>query len=571
MVSATRLFVGNIPDNAQEEDLASAFSAFGKITNLDLKSKVESGSESKKFAFVSISAQNIDVESCIKHFSNEDFNGKRLYVTRARESFLERLQRERAAAQQKETEKDNHLHHKPDKNPVLNLSDKLNPKKRKIDHIEGNHSNITRKNQTNEGIKLNNHGFGDDPMDSTSTMQNKKNEAERKRMESIKKKRQEFKEKKMIIKTGLTGVDKVQNKKIVFDDSDDDMHREVKDKNRQKDIKVGNGNSLFNDDVEESDEELNFEVKKQFEGKKGQKVLDLQSRYKSDKRFTLDERFMDDEANSDEKQSENEEVELGPADEKAKQLNILQDVLGVTLKTRDNDSDSKKIKPKLGMLRFDPMQPDHAKFLTPMETKLEPPKKSKKKMKEEKHLNELQPVVEVPKVEVSKEQFYKVSETLKEAIAQPNTFSLRSLFGQGDNIEDAPQKQETDYIPLETAKDKKKVKNPLDPTDKNPFVYDSSDSESEEPEKNVKTELPPPPETKAVWKENLFFSKTDSRLKDGLIFFTRVQQNEVQKERRELKSLVKKRLYNNDRKNQMFKKKIGGRKKSMKKPYKKKN
>lgn len=33
---------------------------------------------------------------------------------------------------------------------------------------------------------------------------------------------------------------------------------------------------------------------------------------------------------------------------------------------------------------------------------------------------------------------------------------------------------------------------------------------------------------------------------------------------------MKKRIYNKDRKNQMFKKKIGGRKKAMKKPYKNK-
>lgn len=185
------------------------------------------------------------------------------------------------------------------------------------------------------------------------------------------------------------------------------------------------------------------------------------------------------------------------------------------------------------------MQPDHAKFLAPIETKPDPPKKSKKKTKEEHNIvTESQPVVEGPKVEVSKEQFYKVSDTLKESIAQPNTFSLRSLFGQGDNTEDgmylidfrnttqstethmdnlllisAPQKQDTDYIQLETAKDRKKIKNPLDPTDKNPFVYDSSDSESEEPEKKVENESLPPPETKAVWKENLFFSKSDPRLK----------------------------------------------------------
>lgn len=62
------------------------------------------------------------------------------------------------------------------------------------------------------------------------------------------------------------------------------------------------------------------------------------------------------------------------------------------------------------------------------------------------------------------------------------------------------------------------MKNPLDPTEKNPFVYDSSDSETEEPEKEEKTELTPPTETKAVWKENLFFSESDPRLKGMLCF-----------------------------------------------------
>lgn len=64
MISATRLFVGNLPENTEANDLRSAFSVFGEITNLDLKSKPGDGNESKKFAFVSLSADNVTVESC---------------------------------------------------------------------------------------------------------------------------------------------------------------------------------------------------------------------------------------------------------------------------------------------------------------------------------------------------------------------------------------------------------------------------------------------------------------------------------------------------------------------------
>lgn len=72
----------------------------------------------------------------------------------------------------------------------------------------------------------------------------------------------------------------------------------------------------------------------------------MQSRYKSDKRFTLDERFIEDEEeeNNDRQGNDNEEVELSTADEKAKQMNILQDVLGVTIRQRFTETDNKKSK-----------------------------------------------------------------------------------------------------------------------------------------------------------------------------------------------------------------------------------
>lgn len=76
------------------------------------------------------------------------------------------------------------------------------------------------------------------------------------------------------------------------------------------------------------------------------KVLDLQSRYKSDKRFTLDERFIEeDNANGEEAApEENETVELEQKDEKNKQLDILQDVLGITLKRKLPEEDYNKNK-----------------------------------------------------------------------------------------------------------------------------------------------------------------------------------------------------------------------------------
>ena len=80
------------------------------------------------------------------------------------------------------------------------------------------------------------------------------------------------------------------------------------------------------------------------------KVLDLQSRYKSDKRFVLDERFIDDKDETKEEkegaESIEEDIELQQKDEKEKQLNILQDVLGVAIKTSRNDDASSKKKSK---------------------------------------------------------------------------------------------------------------------------------------------------------------------------------------------------------------------------------
>lgn len=60
----TRLFVGNLPNNVEENVLRSVFSNYGQVTNLDIKSKSAIENDPKKFAFVTISSPNNDVETC---------------------------------------------------------------------------------------------------------------------------------------------------------------------------------------------------------------------------------------------------------------------------------------------------------------------------------------------------------------------------------------------------------------------------------------------------------------------------------------------------------------------------
>ncbi|XP_014365898.2 probable RNA-binding protein CG14230 [Papilio machaon] len=566
----TRLFVGNIPKSLSESDLREAFTSYGEIINLDLKQKPGAENDEKRFAFITLSASNYEVESCIKKIGDVDFDGQRLYVTRARESFLERLQREREQASKKDEEKKENASHAIKDNPTINLSTKLNPPKRKIDDTWTNDKQLHKNPKT---FKKNIHTDFQSNNINENSGNDKKLSSDQKRLESLKRKRQEFKEKKNIIKTGLVGIDKVQNKKVIFSDDEGETNLNNKGSTNQENEndKPKNGKNMLFDD-EDSDTEVTFEIKKQFEGKKGQKVLDLQSRFKSDKRFTLDERFIDDQSD-DEKNEENDtvnddRVDVGQVDEKSKQLNILQDVLGVTIKAH-NSEHAQKTKPKLGMLRYDPMHPEHAKFLAPAFAAQEIPKKAKKAKKSKETPVEPLPPTIVENVEVSKEQFYSVSDTLKEALVQPTTFSLRDLFGKKDNDDKEVVEESADYIPLPKEKEKKS-KNPLDIGERNPFVYDSSDSEDEGKEKEVQVPEEKQ-EVKAVWRENLFFSKDDCRLREGLLFFSKFEESEGKKERRGLKTVMKKRIYNKERKNQMFKKKIGGRQKSMKKNIRKRN
>lgn len=110
----------------------------------------------------------------------------------------------------------------------------------------------------------------------------------------------------------------------------------------QNDESISKKPSLFNDD-ENGDENADdyakdFQIKEQFFGDKGQKLMKLQSRFQGDSRFKMDSKFLEDSDNDDMNEDANKrktapktetnEGETAEDDERRWQYNILESVMG---------------------------------------------------------------------------------------------------------------------------------------------------------------------------------------------------------------------------------------------------
>ncbi|KAI5714045.1 hypothetical protein M8J76_010156 [Diaphorina citri] len=230
----------------------------------------------------------------------------------------------------------------------------------------------------------------------------------------------------------------------------DTNQERINDSSQAKD----NRKSLFSEDLSDSetddDSEREFKIKKQFEGEKGKKLLELQASYNNDTRFNLDDRFIEDEEEKDECKDNVEEEQ----DERVTQMQILENVLGYKVKQHQT---------KNGLLqipRFDPLNPNHKEMDEP--------------------------------VEVSGEKFYQVDEeyftsTKKDASKdKEEPFSLLKLLNRehDSDVEKDPSKR-----PLSVTQSEYRTE-PLGKST-NPFgsltarfQYDSSNSEDEDKEED---------------------------------------------------------------------------------------
>ncbi|NWR03786.1 NOL8 protein, partial [Paradoxornis webbianus] len=251
------------------------------------------------------------------------------------------------------------------------------------------------------------------------------------RLAALEERHRERELQKKLIQGALSNLDRQpagKHKHIIFD-SDVEDEAEV-DEMLKKDGSLGNmhgevtpkpSSRLFDsseDEQEDTDDER-FKIKPQFEGKAGEKLLQLQSRFGTDERFRMDARFLESDSEEEAetkslKADEDEEL----AAEKKKNLQILGSLLNINLeqpKPNKTATSVKKFK-DINALRYDPTREDHAVF----ERKLSAPEKESKAKKKKKEESEALP-------QVSEETYYDIAADFKD------------LFGSSKN---KPEKTE---------------------------------------------------------------------------------------------------------------------------------
>lgn len=309
-----------------------------------------------------------------------------------------------------------------------------------------------------------------------------------------------------------------RNNKIVFEPPEP---KEFVDED-QEPAQSGNKRKaqLFDEDEDEAETQESFKVKKQFAGKNGEKLFELQTRFQNDKRFAIDEKFADeaDDTYDDRRKYTREQLKERKKlrkemenwdqnemkEERDNQLSILEGITGQSTGMLGN-SNLTKLAQK-GMLRFDPSKKEHLKYLDLVKGD----EAVDDDMEHETSANRQDDY------EVSDEKFYEVSENLAQSLqhkTESKPFSIFEMLGVHHEDEPEEQKPEEDEKIL--------TKLPAFHVSQARFKYDSSDTDEEaEKKKAVKKRKVVERRTKGgkysrtgVWRHNFFVADGDERLK----------------------------------------------------------
>nr|XP_039269255.1 nucleolar protein 8-like [Styela clava] len=268
---------------------------------------------------------------------------------------------------------------------------------------------------------------------------------------------------------------------IRFSDSDDSDSATIEGK-KLKPKKRNFDDVLGFVDGDSSENEI--EIKPQFQGKHGEKLLELQSGYGNDKRFKLDKRFAEEHSDNDE--GIDIAFSVKKDTEVQQNLKLLNQVIGRNV----TDDKSKKKSEKfidVSSRRYDPFKGEHLE-VKPEKKEIAPPKKKKKKKREE---------PAVPVTEVDPNRFYETSTTvLKDAFAsksdhkevdttakqESEPFSFLAMLGRNNDNDEENINNDKPYEEMDVEDSRFRMNSSMKkdmPTLMSKFRYDSSDTEEE--------------------------------------------------------------------------------------------
>ncbi|KAM7349657.1 putative RNA-binding protein CG14230 [Cochliomyia hominivorax] len=562
-MESSRFFVANLPRHTTEKDLEFLFQDYGEIKNIEVKTKenLVDPDDIKIIAFVTLNIGKEDAQYCLNDLNWQKVHGEKIKVSLAKESFLERLKREREEAnreiEEQSVAKDQQVELQSDLLKVPREN------KRKIFDVDAELDDdevapelmISKKRAAssmhNGKIVIQSHDV--QPLHVIETKHKKKkqldtksNSADQKRKESLNKMKNQYQQNKTAIQQALQDLDGHTSKKIKFSEAESDQE-EIPQKSEQKSKK-----DIFASDDESDEDKVNF--KSVPLGKKGEKLVQMQAKQSLDPRFRIDAKFVDDDEDEDEEGEEKEEKFQENSkidDERQWQMNILEQVVGTKV---DTVKSSDKLHKNKKMLRYDPSKDEHQKFERSQneDKQIKKSKQKQNKTKDEDAEDKENNTTTAP--EVSKEVFYVVTDTLQQSLkTRGEGFSLLNMFGKSEQLE------ERDEQLKQLGNEKILVNN--NKLEKaftvNPFTYDSSsESENEEiskdqenigPKDDDKTDTQNLKKSKKKPKistESFFIPKNDIRLKEGAKFFIYKKSDDATTEnyeevRNRLKLLIK--------------------------------
>ncbi|XP_031788053.1 probable RNA-binding protein CG14230 isoform X1 [Nasonia vitripennis] len=596
-----RLFIKNLPLNITEARIKELLGKYATIKNIDLKDKKSLDDQINKFAFVNVTTSDKNLHACFGDLNGERIDGFQISVELAKESFLERLKRERTENKVKPQPPVIPTKEECSRPDFFNNADTASRTKCQT----FSETDFSSKNFTIKVQKLR-HKHNIDIQDeikeadealhvqASSDQENLKPKVSKESNAFVKHKKQVFFDEDGLESEKIK--DEINLKNKSFDSLNRDNKKQtvshipekptaisesekkrlmslkqkkqafrtqqqaIRDALNSVDKNQSSNKIKFDDDIDvqitktqadksayrknalfESDDE-NEEKIDWDEVELDAKALIKKKLLKLQTNIGNDKRFVLDERFVDDEDKKEESTQNNVddvEDEKKWQLDILGNVLGKSIKLPTADS-SDTVKKKNKMIRYDPTASNHQDYEVKIEkSNEEKPCKKKKKVSSTE-------VEEAPVVPRSKEVFYDVSEKLVESLKQNGDFSLLKTFGR-DTLETDDSKANVNN---ETEENKGSFQ--FNFNAKNPFRYDSSDDEdgNDEPSKTSHTKDIAEKGTIFTRQKDdrFFFTHNDPRFEEAEQFFKKQaiqEEGAFKNRRRELKEIVRSKIRNN--------------------------